>query len=142
MQVKDLMTSKVITVSQDETVAAAARLFARYNIGSLPVVSRDGKLRGMVTDRDIVLRCIAQDENPNEVKVLDIMSRRIVSVNAEDSAEACAEKMAQSQIRRLPVERNGKLIGMVSLGDVAKAPNYSMEAAKALTEISVNIRRK
>ncbi|MCQ2418295.1 MAG: CBS domain-containing protein [Clostridia bacterium] len=142
MQAKDFMTRKVITISQDETVATAARLLARYNIGALPVVSREGKLRGMVTDRDVVLRCVAHDEDPHEIKISEIMSRRIISVSPEESADLCAEKMAEAQIRRLPVEQNGKLVGMISLGDMAKAPDYSMEAAKALTEISVNIRRK
>lgn len=142
MQVKDLMTRKVITVSQDETVSAAARLLARYNLGALPVVNKDGRLRGMVTDRDVVLRCVAHDENPHEVKISEIMSRRIISVSPEDPADLCAEKMAEAQIRRLPVEQNGKLVGMVCLADMATAPSFSMEAAKALTEISVNVRRK
>lgn len=142
MQVKDIMTDKVVTVSQEETVAVAARLLARYNIGSLPVVNAEGKLRGMVTDRDVVLRCVALDEDPHAVKISEIMSRRIISVHPEASAESCAELMAASQIRRLPVERNGQVVGMVSLCDVATKPSFTMEAAKALSEISTNIRRK
>lgn len=142
MLVKDIMTDKVITISQDETAALAARLLSRHNIGALPVCNADGKLRGLVTDRDIVLRCVAADEDPNTTKISDIMSRRIVSVKPEDTAQTATDLMAKEQVRRLPVERNGKVVGMVSLGDMATIPNYNMEAGAALTEISLNIKRK
>ncbi len=142
MLVKDIMTDKVITVSQDETAALAARLLSRHNIGALPVCSTEGKLRGLVTDRDIVLRCVAVDEDPHTTKISQIMSRRIVSVKPEDTAKMATDLMAKEQIRRLPVEENGKVVGMVSLGDMATAPDYSMEASAALSEISLNVKRK
>lgn len=108
----------------------AARLLARYNVGALPVCGTDGRLRGMVTDRDIVLRCVAAEEDPQRTKVADIMTRRVFSVEPQTSAKTATELMAREQIRRLPVEQDGKLIGMVSLGDFAKAPDYSTEAAR------------
>lgn len=141
MQVKDIMTRNVVTVSQEENVAVAARLLARYNIGAIPVVGKSGRLRGMVTDRDVVVRCVAADEDPYAIKIAEIMSRNIVSVQPEDTTELCASKMAQAQVRRLPVEQDGEIIGMVSLCDVAAKPDFSIEAAKALCEISSNIRR-
>lgn len=142
MQVKDIMTSNVITISQEETAAVAARLLSRHNIGSLPVCSADGKLRGLVTDRDIVLRCVAAEEDPNTTRISEIMSRRVLSVHPEDPASAAASLMAKEQIRRLPVEQNGKVVGIVSLGDVALAPDFHMEASEALSDISLNIHRK
>lgn len=142
MLVRDIMTDKVITVSQEETAALAARLLSRHNIGALPVCNAEGKLRGMVTDRDIVLRCVAADENPNTTKISDIMSRRVISVKPEDTAKTATDLMAKEQIRRLPVESGGKVVGMVSLGDMATIPNYNMEASAALTEISLNVKRK
>ncbi|MDR0889996.1 MAG: CBS domain-containing protein [Oscillospiraceae bacterium] len=141
MKVKDVMSSKVVSVAPGESAAVAARLLARHNVGALPVCTSDGKLRGMLTDRDIVLRCVATDEDPYNVKVSDIMTRRVVSISPKEKAQAATDLMAREQIRRLPVEDNGKIIGMVSLGDFAKRPDYSTEAADALAEISMNMKR-
>lgn len=141
MKVKDVMSAGLVTVSPEESAAVAARLLSRYNVGALPVCTKEGKLRGMITDRDIVLRCVAADEDPQSVKVSELMTRRPISVDAQESVQTASALMAQGQIRRLPVEEDGKLIGMVSLGDVARLPNFSMEAAQALSEISVNTRR-
>ena len=140
MQVKDIMSERLITVSPDENLSVAARLLSRYNIGALPVCSKDGKLRGMVTDRDIVLRCVATEDDPNSVKVSEIMTRRVISVRADEPLEVATGFMAQKQIRRLPVEQDGTLVGMISIGDLAKCPQCTMEAAEALSEISANIK--
>ena len=140
MKVQDIMSGKVISVSPEEPVSAAARLLSRYNIGSLPVCTRDGKLKGLVTDRDIVLRCVAAEEDASEVRVSEVMTRRLVSVSAGDSVKNAAELMSDRQVRRLPVEENGKLVGMLSLGDLAKAPDFSSEAGAALGEISENLK--
>ena len=138
MKIKDIMSNKVISVSPDESAAVAARLFSRYNIGALPVCGKEGKLRGMVTDRDIVLRCVAAEEDPARTKVSEIMTRRVISVDAEESAQSAVSLMGREQIRRLPVERNGKVVGMVSLGDLAKLQDCN--AGEALSEISENVR--
>lgn len=140
MKVKDIMSERLITVSPDENLAVAARLLSRYNIGALPVCGKDGKLRGMVTDRDIVLRCVATEDDPNSMKVSEIMTRRVISVRADEPIEVATGFMSQKQIRRIPVEEDGKLVGMVSLADIAKNPRYSTEAAEALSEISVNVK--
>ena len=141
MQVKDIMSTKIISISPNESATVAARLFSRYNIGALPVCGKEGRLRGMVTDRDIVLRCVASEDDPNSTKVSEIMTRRVISVSADESVQRASEIMAREQIRRLPVEEDGKLIGMLSLGDLAKGQNCSMEAAAALSEISENVKR-
>lgn len=141
MQVKDVMTRRVVSVAPEESAAVAARLFARYNVGALPVCTTEGRLKGVVTDRDIVLRCIAAEEDPTRTKVSEIMTRRVISVDAGERAEDAAKLMAREQIRRLPVEENGKLVGMVSLGDLAVVPDFSVEAANALCEISTNERK-
>ncbi len=138
MKIKDIMSNKVISVSPDESAAVAARLFSRYNIGALPVCGKEGKLRGMITDRDVVLRCVAAEEDPARTKVSEIMTRRVISVDAEESAQSAADLMAREQIRRLPVEQNGKVVGMLSLGDLAKRQDCN--AGAALCEISENVR--
>ena len=138
MLVKDVMSHRVVSVSPEESTAVAARLLARHNVGALPVCTAEGRLKGMVTDRDIVLRCVAADENPERMKVSEIMTRRVISVGEEEEAKIATELMAREQIRRLPVEKDGKVIGMVSLADFATVPNYTAEAAEALCEISSN----
>ncbi len=141
MEVKDIMSHKLVTVSPEENAALAARLLSRYNIGALPVCTRDGKLKGMLTDRDIVLRCIAPGDEPEGTRVSNIMTRKVFSISAGEPVEHAASLMAREQIRRLPVEEKGKLVGMISLGDIAKAGACSAEAASALSEISENIRK-
>lgn len=141
MKVREVMSGNLVSVAPEESAAVAARLLSRYNVGSLPVCSREGKLRGVVTDRDIVLRCVAADEDPQTLRVAEVMTRRVFSVDAEESIEAASALMAREQVRRLPVEENGKVVGVVSLGDVAKLPDFTTEAGEALSEISINTRR-
>ena len=78
MEVQEIMTAKVITVGQDEPVTAAARLLRRWNLGALPVTDSTGRLRGVLTDRDIVLRCLALDNDPADTRVSEVMSRAVV----------------------------------------------------------------
>ncbi|MGI6013559.1 MAG: CBS domain-containing protein [Oscillospiraceae bacterium] len=142
MKISELMTDQVVTVSQDEAVTTAARLLKRHNVGALPVCDGNGKLRGIVTDRDIVLRCIAAGENPHETRISEIMSRSVVTASTDDSIDKAARLMSEDQIRRLPIMDNGKVVGMVALGDMARNCTCGMEAASALSEISSNIRRR
>ncbi len=139
MQVRELMNPNVVTVEPASSAALAARLLSRNNIGALPVCSAQGELRGVVTDRDIVLRCVAAEEDPAQTQVKDIMSRRPVSVSPDMDCHAASQLMARHQVRRLPVVERGKVVGMVSLGDLAKCPSFDMEAAQTLSEISENV---
>lgn len=141
MRVSQIMNSNVVCVTPDESTTLAARLLNRHNIGSLPVCSLDGRIKGIVTDRDIVLRCVASENDPNTTKVGDIMSRSVISVSPDDDVGEAARIMAGDQIRRLPVVQDGRIVGMVSLGDMAKRHEFDMEAAKALSDISSNIKR-
>ena len=136
------MNPKVITIEPTASTALAARLLSRYNIGSLPVCTADKKLRGIVTDRDIVLRCVAPEEDPAQTPVRDIMSRSPATLSPTQDVHAAALSMAAHQVRRMPVVENSRLVGIVSLGDLAKSRRYDMEAAQALSEISENILRK
>lgn len=142
MLVKELMSKNPVTISQEESATTAARLLSRHNLGSLPVCSADGRLRGIITDRDIVLRCVASENDPDVTPVREIMSRGIISVAPEDDVRSAAQLMAGRQIRRLPVVEKGRVVGMLSLGDMAKSDRFDMECAKALSEISSNIRRR
>lgn len=141
MQVRELMNSNVISISPDESTSLAARLIARHNIGALPVCSDEGMLRGVVTDRDIVLRCIAAEEDPAQMPVRNIMSRTLSTIAPDDDVRTASHVMSEKQVRRLPVVEQGKVVGMLSLGDLAVCSKCDMEASKALSEISENVRR-
>ena len=139
MLVKDLMNPSVIVVEPGSTAALASRLISRHNVGALPVCGSDRRLRGVVTDRDIVLRCVAAEEDPAQTPVRDIMTRGCVTVSPNDDCREATRLMSQRQVRRLPVVEGGKVVGMLSLGDLAKCHQFDMEAAQALSEISENI---
>ena len=141
MQVRDLMSQGVVSITPGESAALAARLLSRHNVGSLPVCGEDGRLRGIVTDRDIVLRCVAAEEDPSKVPVRDIMSRNCAVVSPNDDAREASRMMAAAQVRRLPVTEEGKVVGMVSLGDLAVSQAYDREASKALADISDNVKK-
>ena len=142
MQICDIMTDKVISVAAREPVTAAARLLRQYNLGALPVCDDNGKLLGMVTDRDIAVRCVAAQADPAGTTVDQIMSRGIITAGPEDSLDRAVYLMSTDQVRRLPVLEDGRLVGMVSLCDLARDRRCDMEAAEALTEISTNVRRR
>lgn len=142
MKLRDVMTNPVIRIHPDETVAVAARTLTHYNIGILPVCGNDGRVCGLVTDRDLVTRCLASGRSPGNTPVRDVMTTKIISAKPDMDASAAAGLMGREQIRRLPVLENGRLCGVVSLGDLSLREESSMEAGDALTEISNTISRR
>ena len=135
------MNASVVSVEPTSSAALAARLISRHNVGALPVCSEGKRLRGMITDRDIVLRCVAAEEDPAQTPVKDIMSRNCAVVSPDDDAREATRLMAARQVRRLPVLEDGRVVGMVSLGDLARSHRCDMEASKALSEISENVKK-
>ena len=140
MKVSDIMTKNVIKVSADESVEVAARALTHYNIGALPVCGADGKLCGVVTDRDLVTRCIAANKTASDTHVRQVMTNQVLSVHPDTDAAVAAHLMGRQQVRRLPVVENGRLCGMISLGDIACREESAMDAADALTDITSGIR--
>ena len=140
MLVKEAMQPAPVTIEPEESAALAARLLSRHNIGFLPVCTSSGKLVGVVTDRDLVVRCVAAEELAAALPVKRLMSRHPWSADPEDDLRLAAERMARSQVRRLPVIDEGRLVGIVSLCDLSRRSD--MEAAEALAEISANVHRK
>lgn len=139
MKVRDVMTAPAIRIHPEETVSVAARTLEHFNIGILPVCGSDGRLKGLVTDRDLVTRCLAAGRVPGNTPVREVMTSQIVSVRPDMDTGAAAHLMGREQIRRLPVMENGRLCGMVSLGDLAVKDETSLDAGDALTEISSNL---
>lgn len=141
MTVRRIMNPNVVYLTPDDTATRAARLLERHNIGMLPICGKDRRLRGVVTDRDITLRCVAMDNPPEETKLREIMTRGIVTIAPDDDVSHAAKLMASEQVRRLPVVENNKVIGMLSLADMAQRGNCHTEVSAALTEISMPARR-
>ena len=139
MKVRDIMTKHVIGVSPEETVAVAARTLTQHNVGALPVCSSDGKLCGMITDRDLVIRCLAAGRSPAQTSVRQVMTKQVISAQPDMEVGVAAHLMGRQQIRRLPVTENGKLCGMVTLGDMAVREDSVMDAADALADITSNL---
>ena len=139
MKLREIMTNTVVRIHPDESVAVAARTLQRYNIGALPVCGSDGRICGLVTDRDIVIRCLAAGRQPASTPVRDVMTTQVVSARPDMDTAAAAQLMGRQQIRRLPVVENGRLCGMVSLGDLANREESTYDATDALKEISGNV---
>lgn len=142
MKIREVMTGHVIRIHPEESVAVAARTLTHYNIGALPVCRSDGQLCGMVTDRDIVTRCLASDRDPDNTRVRDVMTGWVVSATPDMDTAVAAHLMGRQQVRRLPVMENGKVCGMVSLGDLAVREQSNPDAADALGDISTNISKR
>lgn len=141
MLVSELMERSPISVAPEDTCRDAARLLSRYRVGALPVANADGMLKGILTDRDIILRCLAMGKDPDKTPVRDCMTRNPVTVSPRDRVETAAERMSRSQVRRLPAAEGGKLAGMLSLGDLSRVEAFRMEAARTLAEISQGVQR-
>ena len=139
MKLREIMTNPVIRIRPEEAVAVAARTLTHYNIGILPVCGADGRVCGLVTDRDLVTRCIASGRSPASTPVKDVMTTHIVSARPDMETSAAAGLMGREQIRRLPVVENGKLCGMVSLGDLAVKEETTYDAGDALMGISESL---
>ena len=139
MEVQEIMTMRPISIGPEETVAAAARLLRRTNLGAVPVCDAAGRLRGMVTDRDIVTRCLGLEYDPDTTRVTEIMSRAVTSVAPGADVGEAAEIMAKKQIRRLPVTRGGRLVGMLTLCDLARREDCRAECARAMESISAQV---
>ncbi|PLR79189.1 CBS domain-containing protein [Bacillus sp. V3-13] len=133
-QVRDIMTEDVETCSLLDNVFEVAVKMKELDVGAIPIVDNE-KLVGMITDRDIVVRGIAE-KYPGSSKVEAIMSKNLITVSPDTSTKEAAELMAQHQIRRLPVVENGKLVGIVALGDLAVRELTDDQAKTALSEIS------
>jgi CBS domain-containing protein len=116
--VRDVMTPGVRTVSRSQSLADAAALMKGEDVGSVPVVE-EGRLAGIATDRDIVTRAVAERRDPQTVKVGEVASREVVTVEPEQDLDEALALMARHQVRRLPVVEAGQLVGMLAQADVA-----------------------
>jgi CBS domain-containing protein len=123
--IRDVMTERPRTVSKDDGVADAARLMREEDAGVVPIVDGD-RLVGVVTDRDIAVRLVAEGRDPRSTKVEEIASRELVTIDPQQSLNEALRLMAQHQVRRLPVcEEDGRLVGIVAQADIARHADAS-----------------
>jgi CBS domain-containing protein len=122
VKARDIMTKGADYIDADASVQQAAQALARQNEGALPVCNAEGRLEGVVTDRDIVVKVIAEGRDPARIKVSALANQpEVVTIGADDSAEEAIETMKRHQVRRLPVIDGHELVGMVSQADIARA---------------------
>ncbi|MBW2975155.1 CBS domain-containing protein [Candidatus Woesearchaeota archaeon] len=124
MKVKDIM-QPITTTSVDSTVSDAARVMDAKNIGCLPVED-NGKITGIITERDILKKIVARGRNPEKTPVRDIMSSPVIKIDAEQSIEEANAIMTQNKIRRLLVESDGRIAGIITIRDVSNSLRYSV----------------
>jgi CBS domain-containing protein len=118
---RDIMTPDVTCVGEKETLADAAHKMADLGVGSLPICGDDNRLKGMITDRDIVVRVLAQDRDPGEVTAGELAQGKPVTIGADDDVAEILRTMAAHKVRRLPVIDGHRLVGIVAVADVARA---------------------
>jgi CBS domain-containing protein len=117
--VSQAMTAVPRSIESSESVVQAARLMASEDVGSLPVVEGD-QLVGIVTDRDLVLQVLAKDLDPSKVTIAEVASENPVVAKPDEPLDAALQRMAQEQVRRLPVVDHGRLVGILAQADVAR----------------------
>ena len=119
---RDVMTKGAECAQEDQTVAEVAKRLAELDVGALPVCGSDGRLKGMVTDRDIVVKVLAQDKDPASVKAGELGQGdgETVTIGADDSIDEALRTMKEHAVRRLPVIDGQELVGIVSQADLAK----------------------
>ena len=137
MNVRDVMTSNPRTVSPNDGIQVAARIMKEEDTGVVPIVE-NGRAVGIVTDRDIVIRAVAEGGVDRPVR--DIATRDVVCVRPDDSTREAERIMSQHQIRRLPVVEDDRLVGIVSLGDIAVKEGKDGRTGDTLESISEGVK--
>jgi CBS domain-containing protein len=116
---REIMSSGAECVGENESIVEAARKMASLDVGALPICGEDERLKGMLTDRDIVVKVLAEGKDPGETKASELAAGKPVTIGADDPAEEALQTMSAHRVRRLPVIDGHELIGVVSQGDLA-----------------------
>jgi CBS domain-containing protein len=117
---REMMTSPAEYLTDTDTLVTAAQALKEANVGSMPVTDVDGQLVGVVTDRDIVVRGVAESRDPSSTSVAEVCTGTVVTVGVDDDADVVAAALADNQVRRVPVVDGGSLVGIISQADIAR----------------------
>jgi CBS domain-containing protein len=140
MKIRDVMTPNPRTVSPNDTIQTAARVMQSEDTGAVPVVDA-GRVLALVTDRDIVVRVVAEG-GPASTPVREVASQHVVCATPDMSTREASELMSEHQIRRLPVVENDRLVGIVSIGDLAVKEGKDSRTGDTLESISEGVKEK
>jgi CBS domain-containing protein len=133
------MTRECKCVGEHQSLAEAARLMRDLNVGALPICGDDDRLKGMLTDRDIVVRCVAENGDPAQVATGTLARGRPIFVEADTPMDRVIQTMSEHQIRRVPVIENKRLVGIISQADLARSRHVpEQRAGKVVQDISAN----
>ena len=134
MRVKECMCEDVCFVTSDATIKEVAQIMADNQVGAVPVCDEKNQVLGFVTDRDIVLRAVSTGKDTSKTKISDIMSSEIIKTTPDTKLEDASEVMCINQVRRLPVIENNKIVGILSMGDLAR--NNEVESKERIIKIT------
>ncbi len=130
---REVMTRGAECVGENETLEDAARKMKDLDVGQLPICGEDNRLKGVVTDRDIVIKCLAAGGDPRQMKAGELAEGKPVTIGADDSIEEAVQTMKEHRVRRLPVIDGHDLVGMVSQADIAR--NWPEDRVGELLEV-------
>ncbi len=139
MKVKDIMTSDPVSVTPETPLREAARMMKQHNVGIIPVVEREGskQLVGVITDRDIAVRCVAEGHDSSKCPVREAMSSDVQTARADDDVSSVMRLMGKEQVRRIPiVDERGALVGIVAQADVVRKTRDDQKSERTVEQIS------
>lgn len=125
MKVKDCMCSQVVCAKPNTTIQDVAKQMQTAHVGCMPVCNDQNQIVGLVTDRDIILRCVACDKEAKQTPVSEVMTTNVYTVSPEDTVEQAEKYMCECQVKRIPVVEQGTIKGIITLGDLARNPQVT-----------------
>ncbi len=141
MKVREVMHESIETIGENATILEVAKKMSRLNIGALVIRGEDDGYLGMVTDRDLVVRVLAEEEDPSAMLIGELPRRELVTVEADADVDEALQRMADAGVRRLPVVENDKFVGMLSQGDLALRVEHG-KVGDLLAELAASRRRR
>ena len=134
--VREFMTTDAQCIPEDQTLQDAARMMRDLDCGSLPICGNDGKLTGFITDRDIVVKCLAEGKDAREVRARDLATGKPYWIDADANVDEAIAMMEEHQVRRLPVIKDHQLVGIISQGDIARNHYAEQRVGEMVEHIS------
>jgi len=140
IKAEDVMNTKVVILDENDTVKKAAEIMAQLGVSSI-IVTAEGKTKGILTERDIIKRIVAEGKNSSETKVKDIMSKPLVTIGPKTDLEEAARLMFEKKIKNLPVSRENRLIGLINLHDICRIQPEILRSLKQVRETPKNLQK-
>ena len=140
IKAEDVMNTKVVILDENDTVKKAAEIMAQLGVSAI-IVTAEGKTKGILTERDIIKRIVAEGKNSSKTKVKDIMSKPLVTIGPKTDLEEAARLMFEKKIKNLPVSRENRLIGLINLQDICRIQPEILRSLKQVREPPKNLQK-